>query len=587
MRNLLAEPNERFFFKDRESRFLLVSAGFLAALAQGRPLEKVIGKTDFDIFSTPHALAALEDEQRVIATGRAMVAKVERETFHDRADVWVSTTKLPLLDEHKKIIGTWGVSRDITAQIEAEQALVHQALHDSVTGLANRVALMDRLAQALLDLERRSGRVGLLFIDLDGFKDINDSLGHDAGDRVLVEVGRRLTDVARRGDTVARLGGDEFVLICAHPSDDDGLRLIADRVARAIRAPLMTDGRDLAVTGSLGVVVTDDPHVGPGELLRRADIAMYAAKRAGRNRFQVFDAEIDLGAESTAGLAAELVRAIEGSELFVLYQPLFRLDDGSLSGAEALVRWRHPQRGVVLPAEFIPLAEERGLIERIDLFVLDEACRQLAAWGSEDDPWDDFMISVNISGRNLIDPGLADRVSAVLERHGIMPSRLCLEITETALIAELGDANQVVESLAALGVHLALDDFGTGYSTLAHLQQLRTDILKVDRSFVAEIGGRSRDREIIAAVIAMAHALGMTVVGEGIETDGQLDKLAALDGDEGQGDMLAPPATPADVAALRSTARATHARLTHARSTTTARARAGRRGARAGRALRP
>jgi len=582
MRNLLAEPNERFFFKDRESRFLLVSAGFLAALAQGRPLEKLIGRTDFDIFSTPHALAALEDEQRVIATGRAMVAKVERETFHDRADVWVSTTKRPLLDEHKKIIGTWGVSRDITAQIEAEQALVHQALHDSVTGLANRVALMDRLAQALVDLERRSGRVGLLFIDLDGFKDINDSLGHDAGDRVLVEVGRRLTDVARRGDTVARLGGDEFVLLCAHPSDDDGLRLIADRVARAIRAPLMTDGRDLAVTGSLGVVVTDDPHVGPGELLRRADIAMYAAKRAGRNRFQVFDAEIDLGAESTASLAAELVRAIEGSELFVLYQPLFRLDDRSLSGAEALVRWRHPQRGVVLPAEFIPLAEDRGLIERIDSFVLDEACRQLAAWGSEDDPWDDFVISVNISGRNLIDPGLADRVSAVLERHGIMPSRLCLEITETALIAELGDANQVVESLAALGVHLALDDFGTGYSTLAHLQQLRTDILKVDRSFVAEIGGQSRDREIIAAVIAMAHALGMTVVGEGIETDGQLDKLAALDCDEGQGYMLAPPLTPADVAALRSTTRATHAR-----STTTVRARAGRRRARAGRALRP
>ena len=591
LHNLVAEPNERFFFKDRESRFLLVSAGFLAALAQGRPLEEVIGKTDFDIFSTPHALAALEDEQRVIATGRAMVAKVERETFHDRADVWVSTTKLPLLDEHNKIIGTWGISRDITAQIEAEQALVHQTLHDSVTGLANRVALMDRLAQALVDLERRSGHVGLLFIDLDGFKDINDSLGHDAGDRVLVEVGRRLTDVARRGDTVARLGGDEFVLLCAHPSDDDDLRLIADRVMRAIRAPLMTDGRDLTVTGSLGVVVTDDPHVDPGELIRRADIAMYAAKRAGRNRFHVFDAEIDLGAESTVGLAAELVRAIEGSELFVLYQPLFRLDDGSLSGAEALVRWRHPQRGVVLPGEFIPLAEERGLIGQIDSFVLDEACRQLAAWESDDDPWDDFMISVNISGRDLIDPGLPDRVSAVLERHGIMPSRLCLEITETALIAELGDANKVVESLAALGVHLALDDFGTGYSTLAHLQQLRTDILKVDRSFVAEIGGRSRDGEIIAAVTAMAHALGMTVVGEGIETDGQLDKLVALDCDEGQGYMLAPPLTPADVAALRATVRATHvrathARATHARATTTARARAGRRWARAGRALR-
>jgi diguanylate cyclase (GGDEF)-like protein/PAS domain S-box-containing protein len=585
MRNLLANPNERFFFKDRESRFLLVSAGFLAGLAQGRAVEEVIGKTDFDIFSTPHALAALEDERRVIATGRAMVAKVERETFHDRSDLWVSTTKLPLLDRDGEIIGTWGISRDITPQVEAEQALVHQTLHDAVTGLANRVALIDRLEQALVALVRRPGRVGLLFIDLDGFKDINDSLGHDTGDRVLVEVGRRLTHVARRGDTVARLGGDEFVLLCAHASDDDGLRLIADRVVRAIRAPLVADGRNVAVTGSLGVADTDDPHVDPGELLRRADIAMYAAKRAGSNRFHTFDAGIDLGAESTPGLAAELVHAIERSELFVLYQPLFRLDDGSLSGAEALVRWRHPERGIVLPGEFIPLAEERGLIGQIDSFVLDEACRQLAAWTSEDDPWDDFMISVNISGRELTDPGLADRVSAVLERHGTTPSRLCLEITETALIAELEDANQVLESLAALGVHLALDDFGTGYSTLAHLQQLRTDILKVDRSFVADIGKESRDREIIAAVTAMAHALGMTVVGEGIETDDQRDRLAALDCDEGQGYMLARPMPPDDVAALRASTGAKHARATQARASRTARARAGRHGARAGRAL--
>jgi diguanylate cyclase (GGDEF)-like protein/PAS domain S-box-containing protein len=583
--NLLAEPHERFFFKDLDSRFLLVSAGFLANLAPGWTLEEVIGKTDFDIFSAPHALAALEDEQRVIATGEAMVAKVERETFHDRADMWVSTTKLPLLDEQNNIVGTWGISRDITAQIEAEQALVHQTLHDSVTGLANRVALLDRLEQALLDLERRSGRVGLLFIDLDGFKDINDSLGHDAGDQVLVEVARRLMEVSRRGDTVARLGGDEFVILCAHQGDEDDLRLIADRVGRAIRAPLATGGRDLTVTGSIGVVVDDDPRAEPGELLRRADIAMYAAKRAGRNRFELFNAEIDRGAESTVGLAAELVRAIDRSELFVLYQPLFRLDDGSLSGAEALVRWRHPQRGVILPGEFIPLAEERGLIGRIDAFVLDEACRQLAAWES-DGPWEDFMVSVNISGRDLIDPELPDRVSAALERHGITPSRLCLEITETALIAELGAANQVVESLAALGVHLALDDFGTGYSTLAHLQQLRTDILKVDRSFVAEIGRRSRDSEIIAAVTAMAHALGMTVVGEGIETADQRDELAAVDCDEGQGYMLAEPLMPDEVAALRSGTRATPAPPSQARPKMTGRALAGRRGTRTDRALR-
>jgi diguanylate cyclase (GGDEF)-like protein len=571
MRNLLANPEERVFFKDRDSRFLLVSAGFLASLAHGRPLDEVIGKTDFDIFSRPHALAALEDEQRVMNTGQPMLAKLERETYRDRPDVWVSTIKLPLLDADGNIIGTWGTSRDVTGQVAAEEALAHQALHDPLTGLANRVALMDHLGQALVTLERQAGSVGLLFIDLDDFKEVNDSLGHDAGDRVLSEVARRLTSIARRTDTVARLGGDEFVLLCAHLNDDDDLRLISDRVVRAIRAPMAIAGVDLTVTGSLGIVLTADPHVAPGELLRQADIALYDAKRAGRNRFEMFDAEIHLAGQSTTSLAAELALALERSELFVLYQPLFRLEDGALVGAEALVRWRHPQRGVLLPGEFIAHAERRGLIEKIDSFVLDEACRQLAEWGADDDSWDDFMISVNVSGRQLPDRGLVERVAGALERHRITPSRLCLEITETALIGELGTANQVLESLSDLGVRLALDDFGTGYSTLAHLQQLHTDTLKIDRSFIAQLEGGSRDREIVAAVIAMAHALGMTVVGEGIETLGQRDGLIALDCDEGQGYMFAPAVPAADLAALRAAGRATQTR-----PTATARAEPGR-----------
>jgi diguanylate cyclase (GGDEF)-like protein/PAS domain S-box-containing protein len=554
MRNLLASPEERIFFKDCASQFLLVSEGFLTALAKGRSLEAVIGKTDFDLFSKPHAVAAFEDEQRVIATGQPLVAKLERETFHDRADAWVSTTKVPLRDDQGEIIGTWGIARDVTAQIDAEQALVHQALHDAVTGLPNRVALMDRLQQALVALERRPGRVGLVFIDLDDFKDVNDVLGHDIGDRVLVEVARRLTDVSRRVDTVARLGGDEFVLLLSYLHDDADVRIVCDRVVSAIRAPVVVEGSDITVTGSLGVVVTSDPLIDPGELVRQADVAMYGAKRSGRNCFEIFDDAVHVQATSQAGLAVELVGAIERSELFVLYQPLFRLEDGSLSGAEALVRWRHPERGVIPPVDFIPLAEERGLIGQIDSFVLDEACRQLAAWGSEGGTWDDFVISVNVSGRQLRDRGLVDRVAAALERHGIAPSRLCLEITETALIGELGDANRVLESISNLGVRIALDDFGTGYSTLAHLQRLRADILKIDRSFIAQLGRGTRDREIIAAVTAMAHALGMTVVGEGIETDNQLDNLVAMDCDEGQGYVFAPPVAPAEIAALHGAA---------------------------------
>jgi diguanylate cyclase (GGDEF)-like protein/PAS domain S-box-containing protein len=551
MRSMLASSGERFFFKDRQGRFLLVSAGWLAALGQGRTLEEVIGKTDLDIFSRAHAAAAFEDEQHVLETGEPMVAKVERETFVDRPDAWVSTVKEPVLDDDGTIIGTWGTSRDVTAQIDAERALEHRVLHDSVTGLTNRVALIDRLERALIALERRPGRVGLLFIDLDNFKDINDSLGHDAGDRVLVEIGQRLTQAARRTDTVSRLGGDEFVVLGAELTDDDDPRLIGDRVVRAIRAPITIDGVELTVTASVGAVLTDDSRADPSDLLKQADGAMYAAKRAGRNRFQVFDAQVKLSDASMTGSASELRRAIDRSELFVVYQPLFRLGDGSVTGAEALVRWRHPQRGIVLPAEFISLAEQRGLIAEIDAFVLNEACRQLAAWRSDEDPWDDFMMSVNVSGRELGDPELPGRVAATLERHAIAPSRLCLEITETALIGEFGNVNRAMESLSALGVHLALDDFGTGYSTLAHLQLLRTDILKIDRSFVAQIGEQSRDREIIAAVTAMAHALGMSVIGEGIETDGQREKLLGLECDEGQGYVFAPPVAAADVAALR------------------------------------
>ena len=548
--NLLASPAERVWFKDLDSRFLLVSEGWLATVAPGCSQEQVIGKTDFDIFSQPHADAAFEDERAVIATGQPIVAKIERETFVDRPDAWVSTTKMPLRNSDGEIIGTWGIARDVTAQIAAEQALVQQALHDSVTGLANRVALMDRLQQAMVSLERRPGRVGLVFVDLDDFKDVNDAFGHDAGDRVLVEVGRRLSEVARRADTVARLGGDEFVLLLSYLHDDADVRLICDRVAKAIRAPLKVDARELQVTGSVGVVTTDDPLMDPGELVRRADVAMYAAKRAGRNRFELFDPDAHTPSESRSGLAVELSGAIGRGELFVLYQPLFRLEDGALSGAEALVRWRHPQRGIVPPADFIPLAEERGMIGEIDSFVLDEACRQLAAWQAAGEVSDEFVISVNVSGRQLRDRELVDRVAASLERHGIAAARLCLEITETALIGELGDANRVLESLSALGVRLALDDFGTGYSTLVHLQELRADILKIDRSFISRLGKGSRDSEIIAAVTAMAHALGMTVVGEGIETDSQLDNLVAMACDEGQGYVFAPPVTPAEIAAL-------------------------------------
>ncbi len=549
-RNLLATPGERVFFKDLESRFLLVSDSFLLDQAHSCNIAEVIGKSDFDFFSDEHALAAFEDEQRIVHTGEPMVAKIERETFRDRADAWVSTTKLPLRDGDGRIVGTFGISRDVTAQVLAEQALAHQALHDAVTGLANRLALMDRLSQALISLDRSQGRVGVLFVDLDDFKVINDSLGHEAGDRVLVEVARRLSRISRRGDTVARFGGDEFVLLCSALRDDDDLRLIASRAVRAIGERFVHAGNDLTVSGSIGVVVTDDPSASPGVLLQQADIAMYEAKSAGRDGFRFFDAELRARAATNHDFDAAVCKAIENRELFLLYQPLFSLESQTLRGAEALVRWEHPRRGIIAPADFIPLAEERGLIGAVDGFVLDEACRQLAQWMREGQYPDSFTVAVNLSGRQLSDPTLVERIARSIRDHGIVPSQICLEITETALIGELGDAATTLAALSDLGVRLALDDFGTGYSTLAHVQRLNVDILKIDRSFVEQIGGSDRDRQIIGAITAMAHALGMLVVGEGIETDRQLGELTALGCDEGQGFLLARPVRPDQVAAF-------------------------------------
>jgi diguanylate cyclase (GGDEF)-like protein len=549
MRNLLYSTEERVYFKDLRSRFLLVSAGWMATAAPDRTVEEIIGKTDFDVFSKEHAAAAFEDEQQIIRTGEAMVGKLEQETFLDRTGPWVSTTKMPLRDERGQIIGTFGISRDVTAQIKAEKALAYQVLHDPVTGLANRVDLMDRLSQALAGLERQPGRLAVLFVDLDHFKKINDSFGHEAGDQVLAEVGRRLSLLSRHADTVARLGGDEFVVLCGDLRDDDDVGLIGDRIVHGVRAPYVEDGRDLSVTCSVGIVVTPDPLAEPEQLIRDADGVMYEAKEAGRNRYRAFDSSQRIGTLASR-LQSELSRAIEGAELFVLYQPLFSLEDRSLIGVEALVRWRHPERGVVAPDDFIPFAEQHGLIARIDSFVLNEACRQLAEWTSREYWPSGFTMAVNVSGAELSDPEFAGHVAEVIGRNGIQAARLCLEMTETAFVGEWGDVQATLSALSRLGVRLALDDFGTGYSSLAHLQRMKVDVLKIDRSFVAQIGRSPRDREIVAAVTAMSHALGITVVGEGIETSHQLDTLAGLDCDQGQGFLFARPLSPEAVVAL-------------------------------------
>jgi diguanylate cyclase (GGDEF)-like protein len=565
MRNLLASGEERVYFKDRQSRFLLVSEGWRAACAPDLTAAELAGKTDFDVFDQEHAAAAFGDEQEIMRTGQPVVGKIERETFVGRPECWVSSTKMPLRDADGRIIGTYGISRDVTAQIRAEKALAHQALHDPLTGLPNRIALMDRLAQALLGVDRPSvsrfgvdrirAQVAVLFVDLDNFKEINDSFGHDAGDLVLTEVARRLSKLARRTDTVARLGGDEFVVLCADLDLHATASLLADRILEAVAVPftdfaeLAGDGPPLTITCSVGIATASEAATEPDRLVREADAAMYEAKKAGRNRSRAYDPAHRSRAQKDT-LYTELARGIEEGQLFCVYQPQYALQAQVLTGAEALVRWRHPSGRVMLPDEFIPLAEETGLISGLGAFVLEESCRQLARWTARDGWPRPFTLAVNVSGRELSDPGLPSRVDAAARRHGLDPGGLCLEITETALIGEVADVQEVLAGLAATGVRIALDDFGTGYSTLVHLQRLNADVLKIDRSFVEQISRSRRDREIVAAVTAMSHALGMTVVGEGIETGQQLTTLAELGCDEGQGLLFGQPVGPDEVGSL-------------------------------------
>ena len=565
MRNLLSCTEERVYFKDTLSRFLLVSAGWIAAYAPGRTAAELIGKTDFDFFGEDHASAAFADEELIIGTGEPIVGKLERETHAGHPDAWVSSTKMPLRDESGRIIGTFGISRDVTAQITAEKALAHQALHDPLTGLPNRLALMDRLAQALVAMERHASCVAVLCIDVDNFKGINDFYGHDAGDLVLAEASRRLSALARRGDTVARLSGNEFVMLC-RDLGSHAIPLIGDRITRSIAMPFADRGQDLSVTCSIGIAVTSDVTSEPARLIHDAEMATYEAKKAGRNRCQLYHPAHHARAGNNV-LPSDMRRAIENSELFLVYQPLFALKELAPTGAEALVRWRHPSGTVMPPDDFIPLAEENGLIGKLDSFVLEEACRQFAGWAARDGWPAAFTMAVNVSGRELYDPGLPARVEEMIRRYGLSAPQLCLEITETALIAEVGDVQETLSALSAIGVRIALDDFGTGYSTLVHLQRLNADILKIDRSFVEQIIRSARDRKIVAAVTAMSHALGMTVIAEGIETHHQLAILADLGCDEGQGLLFGQPLSPDAVVTLMETGKVAEPRQEDPRTT--------------------
>jgi len=432
-------------------------------------------------------------------------------------------------------------------RVQSHARLVHQATHDALTGLPNRILFLDRAAVALSRVARTRRHLAVLFVDLDRFKLVNDSLGHDAGDRLLVTLANRLREVTRPADTVARFGGDEFTILCEDIRDDAEAAVIAGRVQEAITGPVHLLGHDVVVTASIGIASTSDPDSDPRTLLEEADAAMYRAKERGGNRLQRFDASMRSRALRDLVTQHALRRALEGDELRVHYQPCVALDGGRVVGVEALLRWHHPEQGIVGPSEFIGLAEQTGLVVPIGAWVLREACRQVDEWG--DRVSDPFTMSVNLSARQFADPGLLRTVATVLEDTGTPPDRLALEITESVLV-DIAEAGSTLRALRDLGVRLAIDDFGTGYASFSYLKRLPVDGIKVDRSFIDGLGHDRDGEAIVATVVNLAHTLGMTAVAEGVETAEQARMLRDLGCDVAQGFYFSRP-LPADAVALQ------------------------------------
>ena len=520
-----------------------------AALVGERPRESTVGWEEVRGWNHPEDANLYEVAVANAVQGVSEEFECEYRVRHASGEwIWIySRGKVTQRDDAGRALRMTGTSTNVSKRKEAEERAEYLATRDPLTGLPNRVLLHDRLEQGIVNAARHKTGFAFMFIDLDRFKTINDSLGHDVGDELLKRVAARLTACVRASDTVARLGGDEFAVILENlrDTDDEGAQQVADKMISAMAAPMLIGSQHLNTSCSIGISLYPFDGKDSATLMKHADVAMYYAKERGRNNYRFFSTEMNLRAQERLSIENYLRLALRRNELLLHYQPRIRMSDGALTGVEALVRWSHPRRGLLAPEKFIDVAEDSGLIVPIGEWVLERACQQARDWQR----WlgKDFRLSVNLSVGQVADgERLFRAVEGAVRGAGIDATTLELELTESILMQNLGEKAELLNRLGGLGVGLSIDDFGTGYSSLSYLKKLPVDAIKIDSSFVRDIGLDANDEAIVRAIIAMAHSLGLSVIAEGVETEAQFASLKALGCDEYQGFFASPALPPAE-----------------------------------------
>lgn len=534
--DVLEAAGEYVWETDRQSRFIFLSARVEKVLGY-RP-DEMIGKRAADFMPQDEIRRVREWFADNHKPGQPIRGLEHRSVTKDGKHIWQQISGVPVFGPDGELLGNRGTGLDISERKQAEQRIEELATRDSLTQLPNRRLLMDRLSQGILAAQRNRTLLGVLFVDLDRFKTINDSLGHAAGDTLLKQVAERLGNLTRKGDTLARLGGDEFVIVLEELHTPERAGSIAQKLINALSAPFSIEGRDLNTSASVGVSVFPNDAQDGATLLRNADMAMYFAKEHGRHNYQFYSQEMNARAVEKLAMESTLRRAVENGELELYYHPKFHLRTGHLTGVEALLRWRHPQFGLVTPDRFIPIAEETGLIVPIGDWVLEQACLQGCIW--ERRFGRKMPIAVNLSVGQF-NKSLTRNVHDALSRSGYDPRHLELEITESLLMKNADEHIDTLRQLSDLGVNIAIDDFGTGYSSLAYLRRLCIDTLKIDQSFVRDVDTNLDDAAIVEAIVALGRSLKLTVIAEGIETQQQKNILTQLQCDQGQGFLFSSP----------------------------------------------